>query len=80
LLLVGLACVVVILLSVGVFAYKRSRERQAEVDNEVLPPPAPKLLPAPSRGIEPLIVPPEKVDASVAPKDAGPKDARDADE
>jgi protein phosphatase len=80
LLLVGLACVLIILLSVGAFFVKRNRERQAEVDNEVLPPPAPKVLPAPSRAIEPVFAPPEKPDASDAPRDAGQKDARDADE
>lgn len=80
LLWIAVACVVVILLSVAVFAYKRNRERQQAIDDEVLPPPAPTVTPAASRGIEPLIVPVAKPDASEAVEDAGPKDASDADE
>lgn len=80
LLWIGIACVVVILISVAVFAYKRNRAQQQAVDDEVVPPPAPTVTPAPSRGIEPLIVPVKKPDAGTALEDAGPKDASDADE
>jgi serine/threonine protein phosphatase PrpC len=81
LLFIGIACVIVILMSVAVFAWKKSRERAQAVEDEVLPPPAPVVKPAPSRAIEPLIVPVEKPDSGTAPKeDAGPKDASEADE
>ncbi len=77
--LAAIACLLVVALSAGLFAYKRSRARQVETENEVLPPPAPTPKQIASHAIEPLVVPTEKPDAA-AIEDAGEEDASDADQ